>query len=575
MTGRGIINYKQTIENSPSGFIYADRDLIITHANAKAAEFSVLHRTKLAGEPLEKAFPQLSVLRESPDAQAIRKVRFGDRDLLVRMFSVDSPVKPEETGFVIVLHDFYDEFLLAAELAQTSGALEELKDIVDNFFDGILVTDGDGNVLLFNQAYLKNTGIDSGLLVGHNIKELINPVWMKTSITVLVAEQRRSVSMHHTTQNNKNLIVTGTPIFGKDGGIKRIIVTCRDMSEIYSLREELLKAKEMERRYFQDMAHSADKSEGGGKLVIVNEKMQQIYSLAKRLGNFTTTVLISGESGVGKEEVARYIHENSLRKNRKFVAVNCGAIPENLLETELFGYVEGAFTGTVKGGKAGLFEIADGGTLFLDEIGEMPLSLQVKLLRALETRSITRVGAVESIPVDIRIVAASNKNLFQKIEEGAFRDDLYYRLNVVNIEIPPLRERVEDIGPLALRFMHRFNKQYNPDGREKKLTLEVIEELEHYGWPGNIRELKNVIENVTVISNNEYIQVDDLPWAKNEPDVGRSSDGLPTMQEVTEAAEKRLLRQAREKLGSSRKIAEALGVDQSTVVRKLKKYGLS
>ncbi len=220
--------------------------------------------------------------------------------------------------------------------------------------------------------------------------------------------------------------------------------------------------------------------------------------------------MITGESGVGKEVVANFIHlENSLKKNKPFVAVNCGAIPENLLETELFGYCDGAFTGALKGGKNGLFEAANGGTLFLDEIGEMSLNLQVKLLRALETRTITRVGAANAIPVDIRVIAATNKNLSQCVANGTFRDDLYYRLNVVSLEIPPLRARTADIAPLALKFIHKFNRLY---GQNKKFTYEVMKEMENYPWPGSIRQLKNVIENMVVVSNNEFLQINDLPW---------------------------------------------------------------
>ena len=279
-----------------------------------------------------------------------------------------------------------------------------------------------------------------------------------------------------------------------------------------------------------------------------------------------------GESGVGKEVVANYIHnENVLKKDAPFVAINCGAIPENLLESELFGYTEGAFTGALKGGKAGLFEAANGGTLFLDEIGEMSLNLQVKLLRALETHTVTRLGASTPIPVDIRVIAATNKNLAERVREGSFREDLFYRLNVVSIEIPPLRERTADIAPLALKFIHKFNRQY---GQNKKFTYEVMKELENYTWPGSIRQLKNVIENMIIVSNNEYLQLNDLPWlCGGNPAVSKKQEEL-SLQESLDQLELHILKNAKSRYGSSRKIAEALKVDQSTIIRKLKKYGL-
>ncbi|HZK01841.1 MAG TPA: sigma 54-interacting transcriptional regulator, partial [Anaerovoracaceae bacterium] len=388
------------------------------------------------------------------------------------------------------------------ELEKTKQLMKELQEIIEGSFDGILVTDGEGNVLLVNQSYVRNTNIQKEELLGHNVKELINPVWMKNSVALLAIEQRQPVSLHHTTRHGKNIIVTGTPIFGDDKEIKKVVVNTRDISEIYDLKEELVKAKEMEKVYLEQLSSQSEKSKLGAReeIIVVDQKMQGIYSLAKKVSDFDTTVLILGESGVGKDVLARYLHNKStLRKDKPFIAVNCGSIPENILESELFGYEEGAFTGAVKGGKRGLFEAANGGTLLLDEIGEMSLNLQVKLLRVLETRSITRVGSTETIPVDIRIIVATNKNLKEMVNSEEFREDLYYRINVITIEIPPLRERKDEIIPLALGFLNKFNKQY---GQNKKLTFEVMEELKHNEWRGNIRQLKNVIENMVVVSNN-------------------------------------------------------------------------
>lgn len=299
--------------------------------------------------------------------------------------------------------------------------------------------------------------------------------------------------------------------------------------------------------------------------------MRRIYDLTEKICNFNATVLITGESGVGKELVARSLHDKSLmRKDKKFVAVNCGAIPETLLESELFGYVEGAFTGAVKGGKAGLFEVANGGTVFLDEVGELSLDLQVKLLRALESRTITRVGSSEEIHLDINVVAATNRDLEKAVADGIFRDDLYYRLNVISIEIPPLRERKDEIAPLALKFVKQYNKQY---GIDKKLKYEVIRELEEYDWPGNIRQLKNVIERMVVVSDGDYIEIPDLPWLDSEQHSESYNEQLSLQGQLNEF-EREILKKAKEKYGSSRAIGKALKVDQSTIVRKLNKYKL-
>lgn len=458
-------------------------------------------------------------------------------------------------------------------LEGNDSLLSELQEIIEGSFDGILVTDGEGNVLLANQSYERNTGIKLEDIVGHNVVELINPVWMRDSVALLAIEQRKTISMHHTTQHGRNIIVTGTPIFDENNCIKKVVVNTRDMSEIYALREELQKIKEIERLYREKLEQDEDILHINGEIVIANNQMRDIYHLAQKICNFDTTILITGASGVGKELVARYIHNQSpLRKDNPFIAVNCGAIPENLLESELFGYAEGAFTGAAKGGKKGLFEAADGGTIFLDEIGEITAAMQVKLLRVLEDRTVVRVGASQQIKLDIRVVAATNKDLSQMVKQDEFREDLFYRLNVINLQIPPLKERKDEIVPLALKFVKQFNDHY---GINKKLSYEVMKELEEHDWPGNIRQLKNVIESMVVISNDEYISLNDVPWISSPGSAGMAEPaGEKSLQQMLDDYEKSILMRAKRKHGSSRKIGESLKVDQSTIVRKMNKYGI-
>lgn len=439
--------------------------------------------------------------------------------------------------------------------------------IVETSFDGILVSDGEGNVLFVNESYVRNTGIQKEEIVGHNIRELLNPVWMKESAVLLALERQKPISFYHITKNGNHVMSTGTPIF-KGDQIHRVVVNTRDISEIYALKEELGKAKAMEKLYLEQ--EDAQRPEGEDAIVVKNQKMRKIYAIAEKVASFDTTVLITGESGVGKELIARHLHnKNRFRNQKPFITINCGAVPENLLESELFGYEEGSFTGGLKGGKKGIIENCEGGTLFLDEIGEMSLNLQVKLLRVLENRTIVRLGSSEEIPVDVRIIAATNRSLEAMVKEKTFRDDLFYRLNVINIAVPNLRERIDEIAPLALTFLKKFNRQY---GQQKKLSFEVIKELELHTWKGNVRELRNTLENMVVLSNNEYLQLDDIPWLKaeirEEPSQGR---GLTQM---LEEYERQILVNAKEKYGSSRKIAAALRMDQSTVVRKMNKYGI-
>lgn len=457
-----------------------------------------------------------------------------------------------------------------SEQKASDQTMNDLLEIVENSFDGILVADGEGNVQFGNIAYERNTGIRLDDIVGRNIRDFINPVWMKTSIILLAIEQRKPVSMHHVTQNDKRIIVTGTPIFDEHNDIKRVVVNTRDISEIYHLQQELYSAKKMAES-IREQSETEKGEEDDDSVVILNSRMRRIYDLTEKICNFNATVFITGESGVGKELVARSLHDKSImRKDKKFVAVNCGAIPENLLESELFGYVEGAFTGAAKGGKVGLFEAANGGTVFLDEVGELSLNLQVKLLRALESRTITRVGSSEEIHLDINVVAATNRNLEKAVADGTFREDLYYRLNVISIEIPPLRERKDEIAPLAFKFVKQYNKQY---GIDKKLKYEVIRELEEYDWPGNIRQLKNVIERMVVVSDGDYIEIPDLPWLASSDSSESYNEHLSLQSQLNEF-EREILKKAKEKYGSSREIGKALKVDQSTIVRKLNKYKL-
>jgi PAS domain S-box-containing protein len=566
-------NYKKTIEYSPNGVMFVDENFIIRSLNRSAEMLTSIKSEDAIGQPLSQMLPELDIKAEDYKGERTYRRKINGRDLHIKPFNLPSTTTGEENTYVLLFHDDISQLSLASELEHTQHLIDELQDIIEHSFDGILVTDGEGNVILVNQAYIKNTGIQRDQLMGHNIKELINPVWMKNSVAVLVAEQKRPISMQHTTQNNKNIVVTGTPIFNKNNEVKRIIINTRDVSEIYNLQEELCRAREIEKLYFERMSENfEDISDNKDPIVVISEKMKAVFLLAKRLASFNTTVLITGDSGVGKEEVAKYIHNNSIRKDKMFIAVNCGAIPENLLESELFGYVEGAFTGAVKGGKPGLFEAANGGTLFLDEIGEMSMNLQVKLLRIIDSRTINRVGSPESIPVDIRIITATNRNLNEMVAIGSFREDLFYRLNVVSMIIPPLRERTEDITPMVLKFMHSFNAQY---GQKKKITYDVLKELEAYKWPGNVRELKNIVENMVVVSNNEYLQLGDIPWLAEKYKAEEHSIGQPiTMQEAIENTERKLLKDAKEKYGSTRRIAEILGIDQSTVVRKIKKYDI-
>src|SRR5699024_3714408 len=285
-----------------------------------------------------------------------------------------------------------------------------------------------------------------------------------------------------------------------------------------------------------------------------------------------STILILGESGVGKEVITNFIHKNSSRAENAFLKINCGAIPENLLESELFGYEKGAFTGANNKGKAGLFELADNGTLFLDEIADMPLSLQVKLLRVLQEKEVMRIGGTRSISVDARIITATNTDLKKEVAKGRFREDLYYRLNVIPINIPPLRKRPEDILLLANHFIEYFNETHTTD---RRFSPQILHAFQSYDWPGNVRELQNIVERLVVTSDERKISSDLLPEEFHKCSINEESvkvNKIIPLKKCLELAEKQLLSLAREKYSSTTEIAKVLEVNQSTISRKFNKY---
>lgn len=568
--------FHDIIANSPNGIIVTGEDFRIKYMNASVKKFLGIEPEACQGKLLHETLPELADLEQVE--RYICNVRVGGEFYHVVPFGMTDAEGASLRVYLIL--DIYESKILKSELSYHKELVTELEEIMEGSFDGILVTDADGKILYVNSSYERVAEIKREDMAGKSMRDLMNPVWMPNAVSYVVAEQKQAVSKRQIVKSGRHIIVTGNPIFNKKGEIKKIVINARDITEIYQLREELLKSRELEKTYLDSYNGLLNERNGrdGDGILAVSRPMQEAMALAEKVANFSATVLIQGESGVGKEEVAKHIHRAGLRRDKPFVTINCGAIPANLLESELFGYEKGAFTGAIQSGKEGLLEAADGGVAFLDEIGETPLDFQVKLLRFLESKEIRRVGSLHAKIADVRVIAATNRNLEKMVEEGAFREDLYYRLNVVQIKVPPLRHRAADIVPLAMYFLNRFNKKY---GQNKILTYDVMKELERCQWAGNVRQLKNVMENMVVVSNNEYLQTEDLPWVTE-------SSGNPvkkfilttfdnedlTLQEATDALERLILERAKQTCKTTREIADKLQVNQSTIVRKLQRYGL-
>jgi transcriptional regulator with PAS, ATPase and Fis domain len=309
-------------------------------------------------------------------------------------------------------------------------------------------------------------------------------------------------------------------------------------------------------------------------VIYKSKDMEDIVALAEKIAGSDATVLIQGESGVGKDIIAKLIHRCSLRKDKPFIKINCASIPENLMESELFGYEKGAFTGASENGKSGIFELANGGVLFLDEVGTIPIYLQPKLLRAIQEKEIIRVGGASYTPLDIRIIAATNIDLKAAIRNNTFREDLFYRLNVVPIMIPPLRKRKDDICPLAEHFLKVFNKKYNTT---KKMDDQAMGALLHYRWPGNVRELENIVERLVITSRSDIITSLEVTNQFSEVDTEDLffEDNLPQgLKGAVDRYEKKLIIENMKYYSRSQELADALKINKSTLTRKMKKYGI-
>ncbi|MGR6836034.1 sigma 54-interacting transcriptional regulator [Syntrophomonas erecta] len=451
--------------------------------------------------------------------------------------------------------------------------LKKLDVIIEASFDSLFVTDGQGQVLRVNEAYARTTGIPLEEIVGRNMRDLVQEGYYDRSATLDVLATGKPVTFTQTLKSGKTLLVTGNPIFNNAGQIVQVLTNGRDITELNRLRQEVEHVMELNLHYQRELQRV--QYENSTDYVFESEKIKSLLDVVGRLSQVESSVLILGESGVGKEVIAHALHRLGPRSDKPFIKINCAAIPDNLMESELFGYEGGAFTGAKKEGKRGFFELANHGTLFLDEIGELPYILQAKLLQVLQDGEIIRVGGIQTIPIDVRLITATNRNIWDMIEQKRFRGDLYYRLSVVPIYVPPLRERREDIPPLVQHFVQMFNKKY---GFNKEIHPQLIGRLIHYHWPGNIRELKNVIERLIVTSPEEVIETFPdflfLPQQHSQNTTDLSIYINSDLKTMVQDFEKRILKQYIEVHCTSRKVARALGISQTSAVRKAHKYGL-
>lgn len=476
-------------------------------------------------------------------------------------------------GIVSVFQDTSEIEAISRELDLFKSMKSWLDTIINSSYDGLWICDHEGNALMLNKASERINNVHADDVIGKNMKDLVKEGLFDKSVTLDVLEKKAPVTMMQKIQGGKKILVTGNPIFNDKGDIVFVVTNDRDITELDNLRRQLHEAQALAKGYISKLSRLQLEEADLSNIVFRSTEMQIIIETAIRVAQVDSTILLLGESGVGKGLIASLIHKQSERSKGPFIRVDLAGIPDSLMESELFGYEKGAFTGAKTEGKPGFFELADKGTLFLDEIGEIPLTSQSKLLRFLEDHHITHVGGTESKEIDVRIIAATNRKIEEMVASNNFRADLYYRLNVVPIHIPSLKNRKDDILPLSFHYLAKFNHAYK---KNKSFSPEVMDALSNYDFPGNIRELANIIERLVVSTPNDYVELRELPASMIEkyaypaiPDAFLFED-IP-LKEAMERYERALIQRTLKKYGSQREAARVLKVDQATVSRKTRK----
>jgi transcriptional regulator with PAS, ATPase and Fis domain len=465
---------------------------------------------------------------------------------------------------------------LLMDLAGKAQKVKEEKDmlqtIIDHAYEGVLIVDPKGYILMANEMYADFLGKKLSELIGKHVTEVIENTRMH-----IVGQTGKPEIAQMQKINGQEMIASRIPVFNQ-GEVAAVVGTVmfQQVDDLFALSTKMENLRKELNYYKSELDKRLQAKYSFDTILGTSDELEKVKRLGQRVAKSDTTILLKGESGTGKELFAHAIHRESYRGAGPLIKVNCAAIPDTLLESELFGYKEGSFTGAKKSGKKGKFALAKGGTIFLDEISEMPLLMQVKLLRVLQEKEIEPIGADKPESVDVRIIAATNKDLLSLVEQGKFRHDLYYRLNVVMLDIPPLRERKSDTPLLIEHFLEKLTKEtgISVEGIEQ----EAIDALVSYSWPGTIRELRNVLERALYVKHDSFIAIQDLPaeFLEATPVSEQSGEGAGTLKQAVEQAEALAIRRAiMEAKGDKRIAAKRLGISKSSLYAKLVRYQIA
>ncbi len=564
-----------------SGIIATDTLGIITHLNSKCEKKLEISAKDCIGKSIAEILPDFHALimecLTSGKPVLGRQIALDQGNLIVRVNQIS---RSGDTIGAVCNFQEADTFELSARKSESYLELNrQLETIISASSDGIWVCDGSGVIVTINAASEALNGIQAKDVIGQNISQLIDSKIFDQSVTakVLASGQRETI-VQRVEKTKRLLLCTGTPARDENGNIALIVINERDMTELEALHRRFEQNQKLTEKFKEEISELTLRELEQNTIIADSNVMKHILQKALKLANIgASNILILGASGTGKGLLAKSIHKNSNRRDNPFIEINCAALPENLLEAELFGYEKGAFTGAAETGKVGLFELAQGGTLFLDEIGDMPLNLQTKLLKYLDDKQFRRLGGTKAISVECATISATNRNLLDRVKNNLFREDLFYRLSSFTLEIPTLNERKEDIPGLIRFYLEKYNRQYH---KAMQIRSATIGALQNYSFPGNTRELKNILENAIVLSDETHIDAFLLASIHKNDGTILSTGSLTSFStpvdftETMNQLEKQLLIASRQQCRTTREMADFLNISQPSVVRKLKKHGL-
>ncbi|SHJ25043.1 PAS domain S-box-containing protein [Dethiosulfatibacter aminovorans DSM 17477] len=558
-------NLRGVIECVDTAVFSVNRLGRIVFINNFARELLGINGDKIEGMVIGELIPDVDIMEgiDSGVDEFNRNFDFNGRRLVLSRYVARSDGKA--IGAICSLRDITRYNEITDELALEKTEKEVLKSVFNTAYDGLIVVDAKGYITMISDAYKSFLGVENENVVGRHVTEIIENTRLHKVAETGVPEVADLQKI-----KGDYIVASRIPVF-KNGKVASVVgkIMFRNIDEFEKLYKKIGKIEQQLENYKDELSKINKAKYNFGDIVGRSNEMKRAVNLAKKAAYTNSNVLILGESGTGKELFAHSIHNSSARRNKPFIKVNCAAIPDDLMESELFGYEQGAFTGAKKGGRIGKFEVADQGTIFLDEIGDMPMHMQAKLLRVIQEREVERIGSNKTIKIDVRIIAATNRNIERLIEEKRFRMDLYYRLNVVTIEIPSLRERIDDIDLLCRDFLEKYRVRYYK--KVDSISESAIAKLKKYPWPGNVRELENIVERaINILDTETVIKPKHLP-----SDVSGVFDieDVKPLKDVLNETEIRTIVQCLEVVSFNKsRAARLLGVSRAAFYEKLDKY---